>query len=114
MKSRYILRILSVEGEPSISTATLNHYGRKTMLCVWRDQKDVIYYELVRWGKTINTERNRQKIVNLNQALLENRPEYQQRQHKFILLYYTQQNRSKKRLSRFAEKFFRIRLIRRI
>jgi len=38
------------------STARPNRYGRKTMLCVWWDQKDVIYYELLKPGETGNTE----------------------------------------------------------
>ena len=57
------------------------------MLCVWWDQKDVIYYELLKPGKTVNTERYRQQMINLNQALCEKRPEYQKRQHKVILLH---------------------------
>ena len=36
-----------IPGEPLTSTAKTNCYGRKTMLCVWWDQKDVIYYELL-------------------------------------------------------------------
>lgn len=43
--------------EPSTSTARPNRYGRKTMLCVWWDQKGVIYYELLKPGETVNTER---------------------------------------------------------
>jgi len=38
-----------------LSTARPNRYGRKTMLCVWWDQKDVIYYELLKPGETVNT-----------------------------------------------------------
>jgi len=53
------------------STARPNRYGRKTMLCVWWDQKGVIYYELLKPGKTINTERYQQQMINLNQALCE-------------------------------------------
>ena len=69
-------------GEPSTSTVRPNRYGRKTMLCVWWDQKGVIYYELLKPGETVNTERYRQQMINLNQALREKRPEYQKRQHK--------------------------------
>ena len=49
-------------GEPSTSTARPNRYGRKTMLCVWWDQKGVIYYELLKPvnTETVNTERYRQ------------------------------------------------------
>jgi len=71
-------------GEPLTSTARPNRYGRKTMLCVWWDQKGVIYYEL-KSGETVNTERYRQQMINLNQALCKKRPEYQKRQHKVIL-----------------------------
>ena len=64
-------------------TARPNRYGRKIMFCVWWDQKDVIYYELLKPGE-IYTERyrytERQQMINLNQALCEKRPEYQKRQ----------------------------------
>jgi len=53
------------------STARPNRYERKTMLCVWWDQKGVIYYELLKPGKTINIERYQQQMINLNQALCE-------------------------------------------
>ena len=33
-----------ISGEPSTSTARPNRYGWKTTLCVWWDQKGVIYY----------------------------------------------------------------------
>jgi len=39
--------------ESSTSTARPNRYGRKTMLCVWWDQKSVIYYELLKLGKIV-------------------------------------------------------------
>ena len=50
------------------------------------DQKGVIYYELLKPGETVNTERYRQQMIDLNQALRENRPEYQKRLPKVILL----------------------------
>jgi len=37
------------------------------------DQKGVIYYELLKPGETVNTKRYRQQMINLNQALCENR-----------------------------------------
>ena len=37
--------------------------------------------------ETVNTERYRQRMINLNQALCEKRPEYQKKQHKVILLH---------------------------
>ena len=59
-------------GKPSTSTARPNRYGRKTMLCVW-DQKGVIYYKLLKSGEIVNTERYRQQMINLNQALCKKR-----------------------------------------
>ena len=73
-------------GIPPTSTARPNRYGRKTMLCVWWDQKGVIYYELLKPAGTVNTERYRQQTIDLNQALREKRPGSQKRQHKVILL----------------------------
>ena len=46
----------------------------------------MIYYELLKPGETVNTERYRQRMIDLNQALREKRAEYQKRQHKVILL----------------------------
>ena len=34
-------------GELSTSIARPNRYGQKTMLCIWWDEKGVIYYELL-------------------------------------------------------------------
>ena len=48
---------------------------------------NVIYYELLKPGGTVNTERYRQQMIDLNQALREKRPEYKKRQHKVILLH---------------------------
>jgi len=41
--------------------------------CVWWDQKNVIYYELLKPDETVNTEHYQQQIRNLNQALCEKR-----------------------------------------
>ena len=47
----------------------------------------MIYYELLKPGETVNTERYREQMIDLNQALREKRPEYQKRQHKVVLLH---------------------------
>ena len=44
-------------GGPSTSSARPNRFGKKTMLCVWWDQKGVICYELLKRGETVNTNR---------------------------------------------------------
>ena len=48
---------------------------------------NVIYFELLKPGETVNIEPYRQQMIDLNQALREKRPEYQKRQHKVILLH---------------------------
>ena len=40
------------------------------MLCVWWDQKDVVYYELLKPSKTVNTKRYQQQLIDLNRSLL--------------------------------------------
>ena len=52
---------------PSTSTARPKRFGRMTMLCVWWDQSDVIYYELLKSGKrlTLNVSNNNWAIWNV-------------------------------------------------
>ena len=57
------------------------------MLCVWWDQKDVVYRDLLKHGETVNTDRYQQQMINLNYALIEKRPEWARRHGKVILLY---------------------------
>jgi len=71
-------------GAPSTSTARPNRFGRKTMLCVWWNQKGVVYYESLKPSETVNTKRYQQQLIDLNRSLLEKRPEYRKRQHKII------------------------------
>lgn len=74
-------------GEPSTSTAKRNIYGRKVMLCIWWDQKGVVYYELLNSNETITAERYEQQLNNLNHALNEKRPIQTTKQRKVILLH---------------------------
>ena len=73
-------------GAPSTSTARSNRFDRKTMLCVWWDQRSVVYYELSKPGQTVNTKRYQQQLTDLNRSLLEKSPKYRKRQHKVIFL----------------------------
>ena len=60
-------------------------------------QKGVVYYELLKPGKTVNTKRltkrstlipnDQQQLIDLNRSLLKKRPEYQKRQYKVIFLH---------------------------
>ena len=44
-------------GAPSTPIIRPNRFGRKTMLCVWWDQKGMVYYELLKPAETVNTKR---------------------------------------------------------
>jgi len=55
------------------------------MLCVWWDQEGVIYYEYLKSGETVNADRYRQQLIDLNRTLLKKRSQYKKRQHKLIL-----------------------------
>ena len=57
------------------------------MLCVWWDQKGVVYYERLKPSETVNTQRYRQQMIDSQQALRKKRPENDQRQHKVIMLH---------------------------
>jgi len=72
--------------QPSTSSSRPNRFGRKTMLCVW-DQEDVIYYELLKPGETVNAHRYHQQLIKLHRALREKRPHYRKRHDKLIFLH---------------------------
>ncbi|GFX15842.1 mariner Mos1 transposase [Trichonephila clavipes] len=74
-------------GQPSKLTARPNCFGRKTMQCIFWDQEEPIYYfELLKPGETVNTDRYKQYLLNLNDAILEKREQYKKRQYKVIFL----------------------------
>ena len=87
------------------STERANRYGWKTVLCVWQNQKGVIYYKLLKPGENVNTELYRQPMMDLNQALSEKRPEYQKTQHKVILLHDNALSRTTKPVKKMIEVF---------
>jgi len=60
---------------------------KKRILCVWWNWEGVIYYELFKPGETVNADRYRQQLVDLNHALLKKRPQYKKRQDELILLH---------------------------
>ena len=65
----------------STSTARSNIRGAKVMLCIWWDQLDVVYYELLKSSETITGDRYRTQLMCLSRTLKEKRPQYQGRQH---------------------------------
>ena len=55
-------------GQPAKSTAKPNIHGAKVMLCIWWDQKVVLYYELLNPGETNNGELYRTQLIRLKRA----------------------------------------------
>ena len=58
-------------GAPFTLTTRPNWFGRKTMMCVWWDQKNVVYYELSKPAETVNTKCYQQQFPDLNRYPLE-------------------------------------------
>ena len=57
------------------------------MLCIWWDQKDVLHYELLKQGETINGERYRTQLIRLKRAIAEKCPEFATR-HEAIIFHH--------------------------
>ena len=60
--------------------------NRTFMLCIWWNQKDLVYYELLKPGDSITGDWYR-LLIRLSHALREKRPKYEQRHDKVILLH---------------------------
>lgn len=74
-------------GQPSTSTAKRNIHGKKVLLCIWWDQKGVLYYELLQPNQTITGDRYQQQLLKLSGALTEKRPEWHNRHGKVLFLH---------------------------
>ena len=89
--------------------------GKPPKKYVWWDQKGVIYYELLKPGETVNTNRYQQQMIDLNRKLQEKRPDYRRRQHKVIFFtimpHHKHRNGSRKRSRRSVGKYWRMPLI---
>lgn len=58
------------------SRAKWNIHGAKEILWIWWDQKDVLYYELLKSDKTITGNLYRIQSIRLKRAITENRQKY--------------------------------------
>ena len=74
-------------GQPAKLTAKPNIHGAKVILCIWRDQKGVLYYELLKPSEIINGGRYRTQLIRLQRAIAEKRPEYATR-HEAIIFHH--------------------------
>ena len=60
---------------------------KKVMLCIWWDQLDVVYYELLKSNETITGVLYRTQLMRLSRALKEKCAHYYSRHDKIILLH---------------------------
>ena len=59
----------------STSITRPNRSDRNTVLCVWWNQRGVVYYELLKLEEKVNTKRY-QQLTNLDRFPLKKSPEY--------------------------------------
>ena len=87
MKNTLIIRSAKNHGADQANhqhrTAKPNIHSAKLMLCIWRDQLGVVYYELLQPNETITGERF-QQLMQLSQALKQKQPYYVKRHDKVI------------------------------
>lgn len=74
-------------GQPATSSPKPNIHAAKVMLCIWWDQKGIIYYELLKSGETITGQLYRQQLIRLKRVIAEKRPEYAIR-HKSLIFHH--------------------------
>lgn len=92
-------------GEPTPSTPKQNIHGSKVMLCIWWDQKGVVFYELLKPRQTINAELYQQQLNKVSRALREKRPEYAKRHDKVIFQHDNARPHVAKRVKETLEAF---------
>lgn len=64
----------SVKGETPLTTPKAGLTTKKVMLCCWWDCQGLLYYELLKYGETVNSERYCEQLVKLSDALKLKRP----------------------------------------
>jgi [histone H3]-lysine36 N-dimethyltransferase SETMAR len=64
-----------------------NIHGKKVLLCIWWDQKGILYYELLQPGQTVTADLYKDQLLKLNEAVVIKRPEWATRHERPILLH---------------------------
>ncbi|CAK9819611.1 Histone-lysine N-methyltransferase SETMAR [Anthophora plagiata] len=68
-------RSWSKSGEAPQTVAKPGLTARKVLLCIWWDWKGIIYYELLPYGQTLNSDIYCQQLDRLKRAIDQKRPE---------------------------------------
>lgn len=71
-------------GQPGPSQPKRDIHCQKVMLCIWWDQKGVVYYELLNPDETVTADRYRRQLSNLARALNEKRPAIARKSYKVL------------------------------
>lgn len=71
-------------GQPSTSQSKRDIHCQKLMLCIWWDQKGVVYYELLNPNETVTADRYRRQLGNLARALNEKRTRIASKRDKVV------------------------------
>ena len=74
-------------GQAAITTPKPGIYRKKVRLCVWWDQKGVIYWELLEPKETVTANLYSQQLMRLSQALERKRPFTGKGKRKVVLLH---------------------------
>ncbi|GFW58327.1 mariner Mos1 transposase [Trichonephila clavipes] len=72
-------RLWSKCGEVAQTVAKPGLTARKVVLCIWWDWKGIIYYELLPYGQTLNSDLYCQQLDHLKLAIDQKRPELTKR-----------------------------------
>lgn len=71
-------------GQPGPLQPNRDIHCQKFMLCIWWDQKGVVYYELLNPNETVTADRYRRQLNNLARALKEKRPAIAKKSYKVL------------------------------
>ncbi|GFW47755.1 mariner Mos1 transposase [Trichonephila clavipes] len=81
--SMAVVSISRERGEAVQTVAKPELAVRKVLLCIWRDWKGIIYYELLPYGQTLNSDIYCQQLDRLKLANDQKRPESDRRGGEF-------------------------------
>ena len=71
-------------GEPGPLSPKRKIHFSKVMLCIWWDQKGIVYYELLQPGSTNNAQIYKEQLTMSSLELQHKQPEYTKRHEKVI------------------------------